>query len=276
MKPSTALAIFVAFCCPDAYGGELVFQSEIVQGALILATAAPGAVVLVDGRRVQVDDTGGFVFGLGRDHSPNLVVEAQFNDGTSAQRTLMVRQRHYPEQHIDNLPSRMVTPPAEVRERIIREAKNVRAARSHSSNANHVRGILIWPVSGAITGIYGSRRVLNGEPRAPHYGIDIAAPLGAPVQTMATGIVRLASELYLSGNTVVVDHGNGVTSSYLHMQNISVKENEMISQGDVIGHVGATGRATGPHLDWRINWFEVRLDPELVAGPRSETGTSTN
>ena len=276
MKSPTALAIFVVFWCSDAYGGELVFQSEMVQGALIFATATPGAVVLVDGRTVQVDDTGGFVFGLGRDHSPNLVVEARFNDGTSTQRTLMVRQRQYPEQHIDNLPSRLVTPPAEVRERIIRETRNVQAARSYSSNADHIRGTLIWPVLGTITGIYGSRRVLNGEPRAPHYGIDIAAPLGAPVQTMATGIVRLASKLYLSGNTVIVDHGNGVTSSYLHMHDIFVKENEMISQGDVIGHVGATGRATGPHLDWRINWFEVRLDPELVAGPRSEIGPSTN
>ena len=260
---------------PPGFSGELLFQGDLEQGALGLATAAPSARVLVNGRAVQVDDTGGFMFGLGRDHSPILTVDAWFIDGTATRRTFPVRQRLYPEQHIDGLPRKMVSPPAEVRERIAREAEDVRDARAHVNNAIHVRSGLIWPIFGPVTGVYGSRRVLNGEPRAPHYGIDIAAPLGAPVQTMAAGIVRLAAELYLSGNTVIIDHGHGITSSYLHMQDISVRENQRISQGQVIGHVGATGRTTGPHLDWRINWFEVRLDPELVAGPQMN-GNSTN
>ncbi|HHZ68245.1 MAG: M23 family metallopeptidase [Alphaproteobacteria bacterium] len=275
MRLYLTVAFLMALWSPPGFSGELLFQGDLEQGALVLAVAAPGALVLVNGRAVQVDDTGGFMFGLGRDHSPTLVIDVRFIDGTATRRTLTVRQRRYPEQHIDNLSRKMVTPPAEVRERIAREAGAVRDARAHASNATHIRSGLIWPIFGPVTGIYGSRRILNGEPRAPHYGIDIAAPLGAPVQTMAAGMVRLADELYLSGNTVIVDHGHGITSSYLHMQDISVRENQRISQGHVIGHVGATGRTSGPHLDWRINWFEVRLDPELVAGPQM-TGNSTN
>ena len=165
----------------------------------------------------------------------------------------------------------LVTPPVKIRERIAREVEDVRNARAHASDATHIRGPLIWPIEGPVTGVYGSRRILNGEPRAPHYGVDVAATTGTPVQVIAPGVVRLAAELYLSGNTVIVDHGHGVTSSYLHMQNISVIEDQQISQGQVIGQVGITGRTTGPHLDWRINWFEVRLDPELVAGPQANS-----
>ena len=273
MKFCLTSAFIIALWSPLCLSGELLFEGTLEQGGLVLAKAEPGAHVTISGRTIQVDETGGFIFGLGRDHAPTLAVNVRFINGTTVRQTLEVRQRSYPEQRISNLPKKLVTPPAEVRERIAREAGDVRHARTHASNATHIRDDLIWPIYGPVTGVYGSRRILNGEPRAPHYGIDIAAPRGTPVQVIASGIVRLATELYLSGNTVIVDHGHGITSSYLHMQDISVTKDQQISQGQIIGQVGVTGRTTGPHLDWRINWFEVRLDPELVTGPQANGDT---
>ena len=254
-----------------SFSDELFISGNLAQGGLVLATAEPDAHVKISGRTIQVDESGGFIFGLDRNHAPTLAIDVEFSNGTTVRRVIEVRQRSYDEQHINNLPKKMVTPPVKIRERIAREAENVRSARAHASDATHIRGKIIWPIKGTITGTYGSRRILNGEPRAPHYGVDIAAPAGTPVQVIASGVVRLATELYLSGNTVIVDHGHGITSSYLHMQDISVIKGQRISQGHVIGQVGITGRTTGPHLDWRINWFEVRLDPELVAGPQANS-----
>ncbi len=271
MKLCVTAAVIIGLWSPPSISGDLFFTGTLAQGGLVFAKAEPGAHVTISGRTIQVDETGGFIFGLGRNHAPTLAVDVRFGDGTIVQQMIKVRQRNYDEQHINNLPKKMVTPPVKIQQRITREAEDVRNARAHASDATHIRGKLIWPIVGPVTGIYGSRRILNGEPRAPHYGVDIAAPTGTPVQVIASGVVRLATELYLSGNTVIVDHGHGITSSYLHMQTISVTKDQQISQGHVVGLVGATGRTTGPHLDWRINWFEVRLDPELVAGPQANS-----
>ena len=257
------LFFLVALGLP-VFGSELSLQGNLEQGALILGKVDPGTHIIVNGRRVHVDDTGVFLFGLGRDHPQTLILEARFTDGSTVRQEKMVRQRQYEEQYIDGLPDKLVTPPIELRDRISREASDVLKARSHLTLIPHVQDGLIWPVKGPITGVYGSRRILNGRPRTPHYGIDIAAPPGTPVKAMSNGIIRLASELYLSGKTIIIDHGHGISSSYLHMQSIAVETNNDIGRGRVIGRVGETGRTTGPHLDWRINWFDIRLDPQLV------------
>ena len=257
------LFILVVLGLP-VFGSELSLQGNIEQGALILGKVAPGTDISVNGRRVHVDDTGVFLFGLGRDHPQILILEARFTDGSTVRQEKMVQQRQYEEQYIDGLPDKLVTPPIELRDRISREASDVLKARSHLTLLPHVQDGLIWPVKGPITGVYGSRRILNVKPRTPHYGIDIAAPPGTPVKAMSNGIIRLASELYLSGKTIIIDHGHGISSSYLHMQSIAVETNNDIGRGRVIGRVGETGRTTGPHLDWRINWFDIRLDPQLV------------
>ena len=257
------LFILVVLGLP-VFGSELSLQGNIEQGALILGKVAPGTDISVNGRRVHVDDTGVFLFGLGRDHPQTLVVEAKFTDGSAERREKIVQQRQYKEQYIDDLPVKTVTPPLELLDRISHEASDVLRARSHLTLIPHVQDGLIWPVNGPITGVYGSRRILNGKPRTPHYGIDIAAPPGTPVKAMSNGIVRLASELYLSGKTIIIDHGHGVSSSYLHLQSIAVETNDNVGRGHVIGRVGETGRTKGPHLDWRINWFDIRLDPQLV------------
>jgi murein DD-endopeptidase MepM/ murein hydrolase activator NlpD len=165
------------------------------------------------------------------------------------------------------VPQNTVTPdPAELA-RIRREADEVRALRKTAGAGPDFIVPMIWPAHGPISGVYGSQRILNGEPRAPHMGVDIAAPMGAPVVAAAGGVIRLAETLFLTGNTVLIDHGYGLETSYAHLSRLEVAPGQRVRQGEEIGRVGATGRATGPHLHWGMEWFEVRLDPQLVVAP---------
>jgi murein DD-endopeptidase MepM/ murein hydrolase activator NlpD len=160
----------------------------------------------------------------------------------------------------------MVTPPATVLARIKSDSDAVRAARQRQAPLGDFWRGFDWPALGQISGIYGSQRILNGQPRQPHYGIDIAAPTGTPVYAPASGLVTLVKDLYFSGWTVVIAHGLGVNSSFLHLDQVDVKPGMMVERGGLIGTIGATGRATGPHLDWRIDWQGRRIDPGLLVG----------
>ena len=222
----------------------------------------PGSLVTVGERNVRVDKDGHFVFGLGRNHPQNLEIQASHLDGTTSVRTYPVVQREYGEQHIEGLPVALVKPSAAFLARIKIERKLVRQARLKDTAINFFRTGIIWPVEGKITGVYGTSRILNGEARAPHYGIDIAAKSGTKVVSTADGTIQLAADLLLSGNTVIVDHGHGISSTYLHMKEISVSSAQFVRRGELIGYVGSTGRSTGAHLDWRINWFHKRIDPQ--------------
>ena len=182
-----------------------------------------------------------------------------------------MRARRYETQRIDGLPDRMVTPGAEALKRIRRENSRIAAVRRLDTDRPHYRTGFVWPVVGTVTGVYGSRRILNGEPRRPHYGIDIAADAGTPVRSPADGVVALAADdLYFTGGTVMIDHGFGVTTVLSHLDSVDVGAGRTVRQGDVVGAVGATGRVTGPHLDWRVNWFDARLDPALLVPPMPE------
>ena len=255
-----------------AHAGEIMLDGAATQGGLMRGMTAPGATVTVDGKAVRVAGDGGFVFGFGRDHGPQAVVEARFSDGAVARETVAVAARRYDEQRIDGLPPAMVTPNAETLARIRAEAARVRAARAHDTDALDFCAGFAWPALGPISGVYGSRRILNGEPRRPHFGVDVAAPEGAPVRAAAAGMVRLAADLYYSGNTVIIDHGFGLSTTYLHLRDSAVAPGQRVARGDIIGAVGATGRAKGVHLDWRLNWFDTRLDPALVVGPMPGEG----
>ncbi|MCH8859000.1 MAG: M23 family metallopeptidase, partial [Proteobacteria bacterium] len=156
----------------------------------------------------------------------------------------------------------------DVQERIARDGRAVAEARRRDTGRTWFADQFIWPAEGTITSVYGSQRILNGEPRAPHYGVDIAAPTGTPVRAPANAVVSLASDLYLSGNTMILDHGHGVSTTYLHLSRMDYAAGRRVDRGDQIGLIGATGRATGPHLCWRLNWFQTRLDVALVAPPR--------
>jgi len=247
---------------------ETTLEGRAVQGGLMTGRTEPGARVTLDGRPVRVSADGVFVFGFTRDFAPQATLSVAGPDGSVERRVLDVARRDYDIQRIDGLPKKMVTPPDDVLARIRREIAEVKAARAHDTDAPMFLTGWQWPAVGPISGVYGSQRVLNGEPRRPHFGIDIAVPRGTPVLAPADGIVRMAvTDHYFTGGTIILDHGHGLTSAFLHMDTVTVAVGDKVTRGAPMGTVGSTGRSTGPHLDWRINWFEQRLDPALIAGP---------
>ena len=248
---------------------DIQLEGPRTQGGLLHGRVAPGSTVEFEGFPVRVSPDGLFLVGFGRDAPPQACLALGRPDGGPARLVLDVEQREYRVERIDGLPAGKVAPDGEkVHARIRTEARMVRAARTIDHPRTDFRSGFRWPVEGRISGVYGSQRILNGEPREPHHGIDIAAPAGTKVHAPADGVVTLAHpDMYLSGGTLIVDHGHGLSSAFLHLSRILVMHGDRIRQGDAIAEVGATGRATGPHLDWRINLFDRRLDPALVAGP---------
>ena len=243
---------------------ELTIEGEPVQGGLLIARTTPGAVVHLDERPLKLDAEGRFVFGFGRDAATDSLLVIQHKD-QQIDYPLSVRQRDYQVQRIDGLPSKMVSPDQKALERIRRENRQIAQVRAGYTESDAFRAGFILPAEGPISGVYGSQRILNGEPRRPHFGLDIAAPTGTAVIAPAAGTVALAEpDLYFTGGTLMIDHGRGITSVFSHLSALTVSEGDFVAQGEKIGEIGATGRATGPHLDWRVNWFEVRLDPALL------------
>ncbi|RDV26192.1 M23 family peptidase [Alteromonas aestuariivivens] len=264
----------VAFCLLSAAGvanpsnDALILNGPLTQGSLLRGQLPPGSKVFLNNQSLNVNPQGKFVFGFERDAGPNHQLHWILPDGTRQQRALELSQRQYDIQRIDGLQQNMVSPPEEVLTRIREDGIKVARARSGVSELDAVFTRFIWPADGPITGVYGSQRILNGEPRRPHFGVDVGSPTGTPVVAPATGVVTLADDLYFSGNTVVLDHGMGVFSTFLHLNEFSVKVGDRLEQGQQLGTIGATGRATGPHLDWRINLGTMRLDPALLLPPR--------
>lgn len=239
---------------------EVPLKGALEQGGIAVGQARPGSVVTLEGRAVRVAGDGAFVIGFGRDAPARqtLVVDG-------APQTLVIAKRDWRVQRIDGLPKDKVTPDPKVLERIRAESRLVAERRDRDSPQSWFLGGFIQPAEGVVSGVFGSQRILNGEPRAPHSGTDIAAPTGAPVRAAAGGVVSLAhDDLYFTGRTVMIDHGHGLSSVYAHLSAITVAEGQTVAQGQIIGKVGATGRATGPHLHWGVSWFDQRLDPEVV------------
>jgi len=249
-----------------ALAGRTVLDGVFSQGGMVIGHTEPGAKVRFADRVLRVSEHGTFVFGFHRDDPPTMSLEVEYPDETVETIALEVEQRQYDIQRIDGLPQKKVSPPAEVIERIQREAAAVREARARDTELEEFTHGFLWPVDGPISGVYGSQRILNGKPRQPHYGVDVAAPAGTPVSAPAAGTVSFAEpDLYFSGGTLMIDHGHGLASAFLHMQSVDVTVGQRVERGQRIGTVGATGRATGAHLDWRVNWFEKRLDPQLLS-----------
>ncbi len=246
----------------------LSLHGQLQQGGMVVGQVPAGTKVSLDRRRVRVSKNGHFVIGFGRKHPLHAVLSFHYPDGRLQKKSLIIAQRKYAIQRINGLPENKVSPPPALVKRIHAEALQVKAARAHNSNQPWFYRPFIWPLTGPVTGVYGSQRILNGKPRWPHYGVDVAAPKGTAVRAAAAGIVRLAHPgMYLSGATLIIDHGFGITSSYLHLSKILVHVGQRVRQGEVVARVGASGRVTGPHLDWRVNWFKTRLDAALVVGP---------
>jgi biotin carboxyl carrier protein len=270
------LWLLLLFPLLGSANGLLEMKGAWTQGGVVIGRTVPGTQLRLNGQPVQVSpEDGRFVFGFGRDAEPENQLEIRWPDGIKELRRLMVKQRLYRTQRIDGLPPEKVSPPAQLIERIQQESAQVAQARSRNIDTPYFSSGFRWPLEGRISGVYGSQRVLNGKPRQPHYGVDIAAPTGTPVQAPADGIVTLAHPgMYFSGKTLILDHGYGLSSSFLHLNEIYVKEGQKVSQGDIIATVGATGRVTGPHLDWRMNWFSQRVDPSTLVAPMKIKGMS--
>jgi len=243
----------------------VTFDGKFIQGSFILGKTEPGFEVFIDKKKVKVTSDGFFVFGLDRDRKYDVVITLN-KDGNKQKIVQKVQKRKYNIQRIDGLEEKKVTPPEEVYERIKRENKWIGEARAIDSNLTFFTKKFTVPLENAIiSGVYGSQRILNGKPKWPHYGLDFAADEGTKIKAMLDGTVTLAEpDLFYTGGTLIFDHGHGISTLYMHMKKILVKKGQKVKQGDVIGTVGSTGRATGAHLDVRLNWFQIRLDPATV------------
>ena len=261
------LLILIFIFVTDSYFSLYAFELKgtFYQGNLIVGKTDYKAKVYVDKKEVKVSDQGFFVFGVSKDRKKDLVIEV-IKNGISEKQIKKIYKKKYNIQKIDGLPKKQVTPPKEVYERIKSDNKLIGEARLIDSNLSFFHKQFKVPINNSIiTGVYGSQRVLNGIPKSPHYGLDFAANEGTKIKAMLDGIVTLSEKnLYYTGGTVIFDHGHGVSTLYMHMKDIDVETGQYIKQGDVIGTVGKTGRATGAHLDIRLNWFGVKLDPASV------------
>lgn len=262
MKSLTAALLFTLSLSAQA----LQIEGRWMQGGFVSGNVAPGSSLTLDGQKVTVAPDGTFAFGLAFDAPVAATVAVTHPDGRKERHEYPVAQRQYPESRIDGLPGGMVTPPKAVLDRIAKDNADVGKARAQRRPVADFADGFMWPLKGSrISGEFGSKRILNGEPRQPHFGIDIAAPSGTPIRSSAAGVVTMAHpDLYFTGQTVIIDHGLGITTTYLHLSKTDVKVGQTVAKGEVIGQVGMTGRATGPHLCWRANWGGVRLDPSLL------------
>lgn len=258
-----AMLVLLAALFPAAGLLALELQGPLVQGGVVIGRTAPGTPVWLDDRPVRVSAEGLFVIGFDRD-APT----TQFLRAGAESLRLDIARRNYDVQKVTGIAQRIMSPTPEDLARIAREQRLIDRARALDDPRTDFAVAFEWPIHGRISGVYGSQRWYNGTPSRPHYGVDVAAPTGASVHAPAPGTVTLAEpDLFYSGGTVIIDHGHGLSSSFLHLSRVLVRVGQRLETGDLVAEVGATGRATGPHLDWRMRWQDAQVDPQLLAGP---------
>ena len=244
---------------------SLELKGEFYQGNLIIGQTEPGAQIFIDKSKIKVSKDGYFAFGLSKDRKNDVVIKV-INQNKTEEIIKKVYKKKYQIQKIDGLPQKQVTPPKEVYERIKNDNKLIAEARSVDSDYTYFSNKFNVPIENSIiTGVYGSQRILNGIPKSPHYGLDFAAKEGTPIKAMLDGVVTLSEkDLYYTGGTIIFDHGHGVSTLYMHLKDVNVSRGQKVKRGEIIGTVGKTGRSTGAHLDIRLNWYDVKLDPASV------------
>lgn len=244
-------------------------EGSFAQGGLLFGQTEIGATVTLDGEPVMVDNDGRFLLGFGRDAPSTALLVVSLPGGLVERRAIEIADRDFPVQRIDGLDQSKVSGFTEEQlEKIAADNALKKAARTQTQNIADWSVGFGWPVEGRISGVFGSQRILNGEPKTPHSGLDIAAPAGTPIRAPAPGVVRLAeSDMYFEGGLVLLDHGHWLESAFLHMSRIDVQPGQHVEKGDIIGAVGATGRATGPHLHWSLKWAGQLVDPQLTLDP---------
>jgi len=270
-------------CTPNVHGTKLVIpavslptsanQGQLVVGRVMAASKVtmrdipeeniPGNELPEVELKPASDGT--IVFGVGRDETGRKRITIEARDGQTTALDILIKPRQFNIEDIKGVPQDTVTPPPEIAARIEREQAEVVEARLRFDDRQDFATDFIWPVEGRISGVYGSQRIYNGTPKSWHSGLDVAAKQGTPIKAPAAGIITFAKpDLYLTGGTVLIDHGMGVSSNFLHLSRLDVKVGDRVEQGQVIGLVGMTGRATGPHMHWGMNWLKVRIDPQLL------------
>ena len=265
MKKFNFILLLKTFFIISSVAYAVEFKGKFEQGSFIIGKVQKGSKIEIDNRKIRLTKDGYFAFGLGRDRKNNIVIKIHKNGDTKIIEKKILK-RDYKIQRIDGLPKKHVTPPPEVYERIKKDNILIGKARSIESGYDFFKDKFIYPIDKyIITGVYGSQRILNGKPRRPHYGIDFHAPEGTPVKAMMDGIITLAeNNMYFTGGTIIFDHGHGISTLYMHMKDVDVKIGQRVKKGEIVGTLGKSGRATGPHLDIRLNWFDVKLDPASI------------
>ncbi len=264
----------------DCNSADIRIAASVAQGSLLRGSVPVGSRLLLRdkdptqlAREILVGSKGQVLLGAGRDEIGPLQLQLVLADGSSCQRQVEVSKREWLLERVDGVPEATVNPPPAIAARIEREQAAVAAARERDDAREDFDTNFDWPLTGRISGVFGSQRIYNGTPKSPHSGLDVAAAQGVPVLAPAGGIVSFAKpDLYLTGGTVLIDHGHGLSSSFLHLSQLDVKRGQRVEKGQKIGLVGATGRATGPHMHWGLNWFNVRLDPQLLVDPLKNPG----
>lgn len=267
-----AIWFLLSFCvqAEDLYQ----LEGEWIQGGMLIGKTAPGSKVEFKGEPILVADDGLFVIGLHRDEEPSVALSITTEDGRTTDDSYSVEQREYQVQRIEGISRKITEPTKEDQDRIWAEVQQTRKARAITSNRRDFLQEFQWPLKGIITGVYGSARYYNGKAGTPHYGIDIAAPQGTPIVAPASGVVTLTHDnMFYSGGTLMIDHGHSVSSTFIHLSKLLVEEGQEVAAGEVIAEVGSTGRSTGPHLDWRMNWGGARIDPQLLVPEMPEIST---
>jgi len=256
--------LFLIIVFTSSHLNAIEFKGKFLQGHFIVGFTDPTAEIIIGKKEVKVSKDGYFVFGIDRDRKFDISI-TKIIKGKKEIITKQVLKRKYNIQRIDGLEESKVTPPESVYKRIKEENNKIGEARAINSDLPFFKNQFIMPVDGIISGVYGSQRILNGKPKWPHYGIDIAAKQGTMIKSSGSGVVTMAEDdLYYTGGTIIMDHGHGISTIYSHLETVMVSVGDKINQGDIIGTVGSTGRSTGPHLDFRVNWFQTRLDPMSV------------
>ncbi len=261
----------------DEVAGGVELAGAMQQGGMLVGKVLPGSQVSLDGVSVMIAEDGSFVVGFDRDAESHAELVVTARSGKTYRQPLVISPRDYKIQRIEGIAKKIMNPGEASLKRIRSEGAQVRRARAQLLSRLGFSGEFQWPLIGPISGVYGSQRVYNGVPKRPHYGVDVAAPTGTPVSTPAPGVVTLAHpDMFYSGGTLIIDHGHGVSSTLMHLSKVLVKVGDEVKPGDIVAEVGSGGRATGPHLDWRMNWLKARIDPQLVVLPMPPTVLNNN
>lgn len=265
---SSALLILGSVLMAPQVQAQVNLQGKLEQGALMRGHVPAGTQVALNGEAIKVTPDGNFAFGFDRDGELSQQLTLVYPSGLTEVKPLTLIKREYDIQSVKGISSKIMKPDPVAQQRAAKDSAQVKAARSSFSNQTAFMQEFIWPLTGRISGVYGSQRIYNDVPGNPHFGVDVAAKTGTVVVAPADGVISLSvPDMFYSGGTMVIDHGYGVNSSFLHLSQLYVKTGEVVKQGQAVAEVGATGRANGPHLDWRLNWYQMRLDPTTIVPP---------